>query len=386
MGFYNLISATKLSAVYDYNQRVLTLTAEGKIQEFTSGITFQREPFMGGLKFRLGGWTGPLTGKSEPYTHKQNFPMQLPSPVFPSNTVIIVDANNPNGKAVKIEFLGMEGMEKMTPSVGGESTTHQQLNSQRPIVNPFGRPFEIRQKVPTTTGGSATIEFDHSALKLVNTMHENGDIVWTFTATRLGHTQAIVTVNGGIATYIQKIVYNVDVIAVAAGASNEQLQLSFLGMVNIAVNKVRAKYPNAQLYEVDAFPSGGPTTNPQAINEMKVVFQVGNNTAIISSTSWGEFGPIEYIQEPWLEDVVIPWPIQMTLEEANALLKEAGYTGPFRNLTLRWPLYPGVHQPSYIFGMVDGGYVFVGVYDKKVSRENVAMQTLGDVKSLAKSN
>ena len=99
------------------------------------------------------------------------------------------------------------------------------------------------------------------------------------------------------------------------------------------------------------------------------MFQVPGGTAIITGTSWGEFGPIDFIAQPWLEDVVIPWPVQMELTEADQLLKQAGYAGPYGAITLRHPLYPGSTEPCYIFSMGMGAYVFAGVNEKKVTKE-----------------
>lgn len=147
-----------------------------------------------------------------------------------------------------------------------------------------------------------------------------------------------------------------------------QAQLSFLGLTNIAVNLVREKYPDAELYEADGVSPSGATTDVQKVNQWKFVFRLPNNsTAIIETETWGTFKPIQFIPQPWLEDVVIDWPIHMDITEAAKLLKDAGYTGEYAAVTLRQPLYPGVTEPSYIFAMTSGKYVFVGVKDKKVT-------------------
>lgn len=144
--------------------------------------------------------------------------------------------------------------------------------------------------------------------------------------------------------------------------------LSFLGMANIAVKIVTEKYPNAELYEIDGVSSNGPTTDVLSIDRLRVVFKTSDGgTAIINSTVWGEFGPVEYVDQPWLEDVVIPWPIEMDLAQAAELMKIAGYNTPYQTATLRWPLYPGVKQPFYIFGLENQTFVFVGVYDQSVT-------------------
>jgi hypothetical protein len=152
--------------------------------------------------------------------------------------------------------------------------------------------------------------------------------------------------------------------------ANERIPLSFLGMANIAVRLVRDRYQDAQLYEGDGISPGGPTTKVQDVNSWRFVFRAGDGgTAIIKSTVWGEFGPIQYIPEPWLEDRVIPWPIDMEITQADDLLKQAGYTQPYSSVTLRWPLYPGMNQPFYIFQVEGVGFVFVGIYDRSVHRE-----------------
>lgn len=153
--------------------------------------------------------------------------------------------------------------------------------------------------------------------------------------------------------------------------------LSFLGMANIAVRLVNDEYPGSQLLEGDGVSPSGPTTNVRDVNSWRFVFRTANGgTALIHSTVWGQFGPITYIPQPWLEDVVIPWPIDMDIVEADELLKKAGYTGAYGAVTLRWPLYPGINQPFYIFGMEDGSHIFVGIYDKSVSSHAVATEAM----------
>jgi hypothetical protein len=55
-------------------------------------------------------------------------------------------------------------------------------------------------------------------------------------------------------------------------------------------------------------------------------------------------------EEPWLEDVVIKWPVQMDLPQANELKEKAGYKEPYGAVTLRNPLGPKLSNPYFIFG------------------------------------
>ena len=151
--------------------------------------------------------------------------------------------------------------------------------------------------------------------------------------------------------------------------------LSFLGMVNIAIRLVTDAYKGAELYEADGVATSGSTTKATGIDKIRVVFNVPgdgssiNTTAIIESTTWGEFGPIQHIDQPWLEDRVIPWPVGMDLPRAVELLHGAGHTQPFKNVVLRWPLGPSIGEVYYIFGMLDGRYVFIGTRNETVSAE-----------------
>lgn len=155
----------------------------------------------------------------------------------------------------------------------------------------------------------------------------------------------------------------------AGGSSN--VHLGFVGRVNIAVRTVQITdhNPDARLYEVQATaPGGSGETKPAALTQLQVVFSLDNNRcAIINSTAGGAFHPVQYRNKPWLQDLVVAWPIEMDAVEADALLKKAGYASPYDEMTLRWPLYPGINQPYYIFTMVVGLFVFVGVNDKTVT-------------------
>ena len=145
--------------------------------------------------------------------------------------------------------------------------------------------------------------------------------------------------------------------------------LSFNGRVNIAVRIVTEQYPQAKLYEADGVAAGGATTDPAKIDQLRVVFRnLDNTTVIIKEVGYGEFGKPVLIPEPWLEDVVIAWPVGLDLPEANQLKAQAGYPQPYSTVTLRNPLGPVSGNPYFIFGGQGGGnYVFVDTVTKKVS-------------------
>ncbi|MGI5341423.1 hypothetical protein ACQEVS_30475 [Streptomyces sp. CA-181903] len=142
-------------------------------------------------------------------------------------------------------------------------------------------------------------------------------------------------------------------------------ELNFLGLANTAVRLVREKFPEAELLEGDGVSPDGPTDDVRKVNQWRFVFRAEEGTVIIKSRTWGEFDQPELIPQPWLQDRVIPWPVPMDITAADKKLKESGYTGRYRTVTLRWPLFPGMNQPYYIFG-TELGHYFVGVYDGKV--------------------
>jgi hypothetical protein len=145
--------------------------------------------------------------------------------------------------------------------------------------------------------------------------------------------------------------------------------LSFDGRVNIAVRIVTGEYPQAFLYETEGIATGGLTTDPSQINRMRVIFgNTGNTTVIIEETNYGEFGKPILIGQPWMEDVVIKWPIDLDLPEANELKEKAGYKWPYSLVTLRNPLGPVIGNPLFIFGgNPSEPFVFVDTVTKKVS-------------------
>jgi hypothetical protein len=75
----------------------------------------------------------------------------------------------------------------------------------------------------------------------------------------------------------------------------------------------------------------------------------------------GKFGRVVGHESPFLEDVEITEPPDMTLKRAVSLLDHAGYRDGFSAVTLRAPLGPKTTPPLYIFTV---GHDFVGVNTK----------------------
>jgi hypothetical protein len=66
---------------------------------------------------------------------------------------------------------------------------------------------------------------------------------------------------------------------------------------------------------------------------------------------------------PYLDDLVIDMPLEMTEAEAEAALVAAGYEDNWSTLTLRAPLYSVVYPPLYIFAVKHKGFIAVDSTD-----------------------
>ena len=61
------------------------------------------------------------------------------------------------------------------------------------------------------------------------------------------------------------------------------------------------------------------------------------------------FGKVVGVKSPFLEDVKIPRAPKMTVAQALARVRKAGYRKGFSGVTLRNPLGPKQSNPLYIF-------------------------------------
>lgn len=160
--------------------------------------------------------------------------------------------------------------------------------------------------------------------------------------------------------------------------------LSFLGGVNIAHRQVteapNGQYPDAQLYQVQATPPSGSeeaVSSPNDLGHIKCIFKTTHGgkqgTVFIESTDWwSDFNAPTYVAEPWLEDRVIEWFPEgvMGATDADELMKKAGYTQKYLNMTFRYPLNPETKEEIYVFQMEDKNtYVTVGARTGTVTTE-----------------
>ncbi|KAJ5359331.1 uncharacterized protein N7496_011744 [Penicillium cataractarum] len=73
-------------------------------------------------------------------------------------------------------------------------------------------PFTIQQSANVPQFGSDDVQFDTNFLVLQTAGVQASNIVWTFKPIKTGITQVVVLVNGGIASFVMSVSYNVAIL------------------------------------------------------------------------------------------------------------------------------------------------------------------------------
>lgn len=139
----------------------------------------------------------------------------------------------------------------------------------------------------------------------------------------------------------------------------------FNAQLDRLILKVREAYPEAALLESYPLLTSTVTELPDGLG-LRAVLQVQNGTVVAQQTDPLADPQIDFNPFHWLGDMLLPWPVEMNLEEAESLLRNAGFGSEYKTLTLRRPVYPGMIEPYFIFGTSKYGFVFVGTSTKKV--------------------
>jgi hypothetical protein len=255
-----LIPADRLAAMYNQRTQTLTLYAQGKTKNFTYGLNFARQPWVGGLRFSLVGWWTLAAGVM-PYTARKRFRIPNIGAVDPDGKVNIVTANHPRGVLVPIRFVrraaaddaddvkgilaqhgvGADSAEEPASAAAAAADNNktnaaaaaaadpaadaalvQQQQQQQQVHGPVikitthvGQLFRIRESVAGSAVSRDThvnIVFDRRVLLLVNAGVTGGDIVWTLRAAATGTTQAIVLHRAAPGARVVRKVYRISVL------------------------------------------------------------------------------------------------------------------------------------------------------------------------------
>jgi hypothetical protein len=429
MGFLAPVEADKVQAVYRSLTKQLFLSAEGTVRPVTSRITFTPvEPWVGGLKFILEGWTGPLIPpNSEPYHVDQPFDIQLPNSAFPSNTVDVVTLNHPEGLVVPIQYVDAgpgpvippypPKIQQAASSAAGSGKADLTTTPAQPqsfattddeIFVIYDRVFTVKEATNLPSMGTIFMDYDSNFLKVENASLEAGNLVWSFNSLQLGKTQIRVRIHGGIAQFAFTKVYNVHInldnhaaeakashtavfgsAAATNGAdSNGDMDLpvsfpydTFLGRVNQAIHIVKTKFPDAGLSFVDARPiTDGYVTNPEELSHILCTFNASldgkEGIATIETAGWWGWypprwtAPFSSVKRP-----NIPWPVKIDALEADKLLKQEGHKEPYNSMfLLQNSVLEGVDalMTAYEFHLKDGDFVAVEADEKAIPKKSGA--------------
>lgn len=149
-------------------------------------------------------------------------------------------------------------------------------------------------------------------------------------------------------------------------------------------NTQRPTYAHAVVLEADGITRGGQCStmgcsggrgvkDASGVVSWRFVFdnQSSHSRFASATVAYGPapkaFGKVNGNPSPFLEDVVIAKAPRMTLSRAVTLLRRAGHSTPFFNVTLRNPLGPKASKPLYIFGFAHGEFVAVNTVTNKVA-------------------
>ena len=373
------LNADDIAALYNTETQELVLSATLELQPVTSNIQFRRDKWMGGLKFELEGRVLRVAGKTEQYHYEQRF--KMPPPIDPD--VIVVYAGDLHGKLIPIRFKEVISIKKE----GSEASAKQESpkppqtlaleNEEINVIN--GRTFTIHVASEVPRLGSINMDHDPKYLDLLTAGIRDKDIYWTFKALQLtSDTQIRLFFSGGIAQYVYQKVYDV-FIGLGDGPVVELTKDGLIPppgeRVERGINKIKEKYPDAQLHDVDYRPPvPRPCDNPYELSSLTVYCQVnsGKQFASVSTVGYGPYGPIELRERPLDDRQNIEWPVKIDITEADELMKKAGFKEPYTGATLDFSILPsGDKEPNYTFSMtmLPGGptEVRVGVNDGKVT-------------------
>ena len=377
------LEADDITALYDTSTQELVLSAKCKLQPVTTEINFARVPlWVGGLKFVLEGRVLAVMGKKYQYPYDQRFKMPPPTEPY----VIVVYAGDLKGKPIPIRFTGLKPPIKDEGSEASVKEEPPKLpqtlaleNEEINVIN--GRTFTIQVASEVPRLGSINMDHDPKYLDLLTAGIRDKNIYWTFKALQpTSDTQVRLFFSGGIAHYVYQKVY--DVCIELADVPGIELTPDGLippprDRIERGINKIKEKYPDAQLHDVDFRPPvPRACESPYDLSSLTVdcivVVSDGKQLASVRTVGYGPFGPIELRERPLDDRRNIQWPVKMDIPEADELMKKAGFKQSYTGASLDFSILPGGDQePNYTFSMtqIPGGpsAVSVGVNDGKVT-------------------
>lgn len=138
------------------------------------------------------------------------------------------------------------------------------------------------------------------------------------------------------------------------------------------VRQVLRSYRSAAFRELSMTSEIGPTTDPELLLDVRLLFSWGPGSIYVDMTDvWGTWDDPRPSATPYPREYnSLPARLRMDVVFADRLMKKAGYRGRYEAADAKWPkgLRLGSDQPYYYF-LMEGSqpdFVYVGVNDHTV--------------------
>ena len=138
------------------------------------------------------------------------------------------------------------------------------------------------------------------------------------------------------------------------------------------VREINSDFKSAAWRELQLTSTTGPTTDPELLIDVRLIFSYGPGTLYVDMTNtWGEWAGPRFSAHVWpAGNNVLPSRLGMDIVFADALIKKAGYWGPYDAVDVKWPkgLSLGREQAYYCF-LMEGNTptnLYVGTTDQAV--------------------
>ena len=138
------------------------------------------------------------------------------------------------------------------------------------------------------------------------------------------------------------------------------------------VRETLGQFSSATFRELQVTSTIGPTTNPELLLDVRLMFSLAYGSLYVDMTSvWGTWTDARLSKQSWPAGYnALPSQLSMDIVYADELIKKAGYVGPYEAVDVKWPtgLAIGKEQPYYCF-LMEGNrpdFVYVGLNDQLV--------------------
>ncbi len=137
-----------------------------------------------------------------------------------------------------------------------------------------------------------------------------------------------------------------------------------LDLMRMAEGIVWADYPDAMLIEVHGVPSSGAANTADDVDQWGFIFAEDPQSPTTGTVTLefrdGEFTDPVLMSQPWAGTVYERLPQTLTLADAVAVVRDAGYAAPFAEVVIRKPLTWPMPDEAFYALLIEGQYVLVG--------------------------